>query len=547
MSIHAYLFEAKSIQTYILESGRMRDLIGASEMVDALTSDLLPDALHTLGFQDDGPVRFSRRAGGALYAFANDIEPLERFATLWSLLVQQFSPGLSFDAARGTGSDEAAAFEAARAALLADASRFRPVLPITAPITQRSSRTGQPGVEIDASDQGVIDLPTKRKKSRFSNPARIGLFTRFSPPKTDLRWRDWPRDLTPGVDGGFPFRGDDHTVALIHADGNGLGELLRKAKERASKDPTQYVHLFRELSLAIAQTTERAAQRATQAVLLPEREQRIKDNGGMQDQPLAARPIVLGGDDLTLLVRGDLAIRYLQEFLGAFEEESRRRLPELQIGTDGLTAGAGVVFMRASQPFYLATALAEDLARLAKRQAKAIDTVAPPSAVAFHRVTNSMVERYEEIVLREKTYVHHDTRFVDTLGAYALHQGQGLPALSDLLELQELLAGPLMSRGPTRQLHSLIGLDLTQARSRYRRWQMLMRENQNPTLESFKATLERLGQAQSPRVFGAYTEHPDLPYFTRQDGYVSPLADALTLTSVGSAMPESTATEKEPS
>ena len=85
-----------------------------------------------------------------------------------------------------------------------------------------------------------------------------------------------------------------------------------------------------------------------------------------------ACPIVLGGEDLAILVRGDLAVAFARAFLEAFERESRARLGELadRHGLEGLgqglTACAGVALVKASHPFHLAFDLAEALCAHAK-------------------------------------------------------------------------------------------------------------------------------------------------------------------------------------
>jgi hypothetical protein len=535
MTVYAYLFEAKAIQSFILDSGKLRDLIGASELVDSLTEELLPVALRALEYQDEDPIRFSRRAGGALYAFADDKDALDRFTALWSLLMGQYAPELSFDVGRGDGDDAAKAIANARLALRGNTSRVRPALPVTAPITARSRRTGKPGV--DREKEAVIDLPTKRKKA-FANLARSGLTGRFSPDDANLRWRDWPRDLSPGEDGAFPFLGDDHTIALIHADGNGMGELLRHADKQAEGKPDEeYISIFRDLSETIAEVTQTAAKYATETVLMPEHETRRDPRQPDKELVLAARPIVLGGDDLTILVRADLALPFLRTFLEKFEDESEKQLPDLMIGAKRLTAGAGVVFLRASQPFYLATSLAESLAKLAKDHAKAIERHNPPSTLAFHRVTQSMIDDYPQIVEREKTILVDDVPYINTLGAYALRAGQGLPCLDDLVQLQILLQHEEMSRGPTRQLQTLMGLAPNQAETAYRRWRELMQENKAERLEEYHARMSALTDD--------YDRESALPYAhsksTKNDrSYHSPIGDVLTLMAVKSAVPERT-------
>src|SRR6266446_2330870 len=70
----AYLFEAKGIQRYILDSGPLRDLVGASDLVAGLASsdenDLIAEVLRALGVHAEG-VNFSRRAGGAFCIHGN--------------------------------------------------------------------------------------------------------------------------------------------------------------------------------------------------------------------------------------------------------------------------------------------------------------------------------------------------------------------------------------------------------------------------------------------------------------------------------------------
>lgn len=534
MTIYAYLFEAKFIQNYILDSGRMRDLIGASELVDSLTEILLPETLKSLQFKDEVPIRFSRRAGGALYAFCEDKTKLDDFAALWSLLVAQYAPGMSFDVGRGEGHDADAAFTAAREAIREDTSRVRPSLPVTAPIAERSRRTGNPAVANDKKDGAGMDRPTQRKKA-FADLARAGLTKRFSPEGAERTWSDWPRDLTPGADGAFPFLGDDHTVALIHADGNGMGELLRRAGDAAKSRPGEYITLFRGLSEAIARITQTAAQHATATVLIPERDQRRDDPKNPDPNAvLGARPIVLGGDDLTLLVRADLALPFLKAFLEKFEDESGPQLEPLGLeGIDRLTAGAGVVFLRASQPFYLAANLAESLAKLAKDRAKAEDAAHPPSTLAFHRVTQSMIEDYDEIVRREKTTSVEGTDYINTLGAYALRPDPDIPTLDNLLALRDLLQHEDMSRGPTRQLQTLIGLAPNQAETAYRRWRELMNDNEKANLGDFDRAMKSL--------LPNYRPDSLLPYAPAEAGTLrTPLGDALTLMAVTQQRPDET-------
>ena len=521
MTQHVLLFELDSIQSYLFASGRLRDVAGASELLDSLTSgddNLLDSVCKAAGIA--GKVEFSRRAGGAFYAFSEDRAALETLRDLWTLAVQQYAPGLAYSLGMGRGNDAAEAFHDARRALMADASRLRPRLPAAAPVTERSRRTGE-AAEHEDRKEGKIDAASQRRK-RFADLAKASFLDRYTPDDAGLGWRDWPRNLEPDAeDGAFPFDGENRTIALIHADGNGLGQLLIRIKEAAKSKPDQFIKYFERFSKLVETITQAAAKATTQKVLLP-----VRQDG----ECLAARPILLGGDDIIVLVRADLALRYCRVFAEAFEEASRKALERLG-GEEGieelparLTLGFGVVYMRASQPFYLASHLAESLIAHAKKKAKAIDRNDPPASLAFHRVTTSLVDDYEQIVERELTHRRDGQTFIDTLGVYFLSDGQQ-PALTDLEDFVALLGRDDMARGPTRQLMTLMGHPGIQAEQRYRRWRQLM-EDKQPPLRQFDDLLSRLAGEQ---------QHDGLPYARKENNepWRTPLGDALALLGAG--------------
>ncbi len=557
---HALLFEINAIHDYLFASGRLRDVAAASELLERLTSREAPDNLldataRATGVtvvettelpQGDGVV-FTRRAGGAFYAFSERPEPLRRLRDLWTLVLQQATPHLSFSLGMGEGKDLPAAFDAARAALRADSQQPRPQLPAAAPVAERSRRTGQAGVEFDKrAKDGVLDDAIARRKP-FADLSTGSFLDRFSPEKADLRWRDWPRNLEPEEDdrdGAFPFVGEARTVALLHADGNGLGLLLRRINEVVRESPERFVELYTQFSKLVADVTAEAARQATAEVLLPARER--------EGTPcLPARPILLGGDDILVLVRADLAMDYLQTFTRVFEVESAKQLDKLKGENDikdlpeRLTLGAGLVFLRASQPFHLAMRLAESLITEAKRAAKDIIQDNPPSAVAFYRVTSSLVEDYDDLLDLTLTHHHAGHTYRDTLGPYFL--ADQAPRLADLIELTELLGSEGMARGPTRQLLTLMGHAEGEAQQRYRRWRMRMREKRKSDFDAFESLFQRLTGSPLPEDLPyapTQRENPATPLDERWKGdRVSPLGDAIALMGAGHVGQKKTAEE----
>lgn len=482
------------------------------------------------------PIRFSRRSGGAFYAFCADEALLRRFEALWVLAVQHWAPGLGFSILRGHGQTELDAFRDARESV--DHSVVRPLqVPAAAPIAARNRRTGAVAVVLDPRD-GPMDAASARKKA-FSSPDHSGFIERFSPP--GITWRDWPMNLEPDAGQSMPFAGDMRTVALIHADGNGLGQILRDLGTVAQGRPDQFIEIFRGFSDTLDASIQTAARQAAETVLLPAR------NGAKQC--LAARPIVLGGDDVTVLVRADLAMAYVLAFARAFESESRRLLQQnlARFNVPGLpqrlTLGFGMVYMGASQPFSMAAGLSEALMRRAKNLAKqqAGASAMPASSIKFHRITSSLVDDYDAVLRDELTHWLQQDRgdknpigYRDVLPAYFLDDTNqpSQPSLRELLALQRLLGAEDMARGPTRQLLTLVGLAPADARTHYRRWRQLMQDNKPKVLQRFDALICKLLECDA----GAITD--DLPYGPPDSGHLrhSPLGDVLALLGAGNDM-----------
>lgn len=538
MTAYACLFEAKSIQDYILRSGRLRHVVGASELLDALTPTLLDAVIDGLGV-DRSTLRFSRRAGGAVYLFTNSLESRDAFRDLWALAVRQYAPGLEFILATGDGQSDYAAFQIASKAVQGARNRQPPQLPAGTPVTRYAPRTGEPAVNEDKR-LGPQDAATARfGLDRFWRPSRGGLTARFAP---DLAADAWPRNLEVESDdpeSAFPFWPDNRYLGLLHADGNGLGALLQALGEHVRSERDVFVDLFSDFSQAVSRTTTQAAQRATAEVLLPARGdiRRAEDPDFSGGGLVPARPIVLGGDDLTILLRADLAIPFARTFLNAFEEESRNALAALKSKyprvtglPEALTAGAGIAFIKSSHPFHLAHELAEGLARHAKDRAKAGlggGKRAPPS-LAFHRVTTACHGDYGAILAQELTCGPASDLIRTSLGAYGLDPNGPLPALADLEALTGLLGHEDMARGPARKLLTFLGQDLDEARRRYRRWKEVMADRVRA--EHLKALYERLG-----RLCRGLAD--DLPVSKLGSPRLTPLGDVSSLLALTQGTP----------
>lgn len=500
---YAYMFETRGIQRFLFASGRLRDMLGGSELVDYLCTDrgLLDQTLSRLELTPD----VVRKAGGTFYLSFDTRDEAERLRAAWRLACRHWLPGVEQVDVLASGEDARKAIANGLDLLREERNRMQPDLPRPGPLAERSARTGLAAVKRDRDE--AMDAATARQRS-FNRPADSQpLASRF----LDDSGFSWPVNFeeTAPARTRFPL-GERRLVGLLHADGNGLGELLRtlnQACERA--DDKTYIRLYRAFSDGLGRATLRAAQTASREVLVP----------AAADGVLPARPLVLGGDDLTIVLRADLALGFARVFLTAFEAETREAMAALrQIFTDEglaehakalpayLTACAGLCYMKCSQPFHAGHELAESLCKRAKDASRKVRQASDPmpATLALHKVQDSLLEDAES-QFRQNHVARHEVAADETartlelhlaLPAYALHPTPGLPALDDLLALRTVFdpsvsAGALNDR-PLRELATLMHANLPLARQAYVRWRDLATREHKTALIQFDAALGAL-------------------------------------------------------
>lgn len=189
-------------------------------------------------------------------------------------------------------------------------------------------------------------------------------------------------------------------IALIYADGNGLGAIVKNL----AKDLKKLNEFSKNLDNAIKKAFENA-----------------------QDELIKAkfRKIICGGDDLILICNPDCALNFINKFLGEFEKLTQKL-------ENGLTACAGIVFCQYKYPIHSALNLAKKLCNDAKNEAKNRDKNRAPSCVKFHNIQSSNLggDFFERELFIEKSKLNLD------FGAYYLNEA---PKISALIEICKIL------------------------------------------------------------------------------------------------------------
>lgn len=504
MSIYAYMFEVRGIQSFLFSSGKLKDLVSGSELIDFLCKQPLQDVLRVCGLEHyDSAEHSPRCAGGSFYLLIENRENAERLKNIWPLIVEQLLPGVEQVAVLSEGETAKHAIAEGLKKLRSARNYIIPQLPAAGPVAQRSPRTGNVAVVQKSGES--LDLAS-HKKRRFSRPQSdesLSLTARFSENRT-LKWPDNFEASGPH-DRRFPMKNESY-VAIVHADGNGLGEVLRVVNSAASElSDADYIKLYRSFSDGLETATVRSCQIACREVLEPH----------AVNDVVPARPIVLGGDDLTLIVRADLALNFTQAFAEAFETNTAEFLTQLrglvaqfddvhaQALPEFLSVCAGLSFIKPSQPFAQSYQLAESLCDQAKkisRQARGSEQDIIPSSLSFHWVQSTLIEDSEALFLQEKVARAMHSSIPDLslgLKAYRIGQTTGdlaaLPELSDLHSTVKILVeSEGLNQKRLRKLATLLHLDRTAAEREYARWRELASQAVPQDLEQFDRFLCRL-------------------------------------------------------
>jgi hypothetical protein len=172
-----------------------------------------------------------------------------------------------------------------------------------------------------------------------------------------------------------------------------------------------YVNTLRQFSVALEEATERAFIMALKA-LSPLK----KSNRWRKRNLLPIVPLVLGGDDLTVLCEGYSALAFTRLYLTAFEEQTAKsdlwdsiiaQIADKVMGCYRLSSCAGVAIIKPHFPFYSAYELSEQLLRSAKKVKERVThvvngkrTLYPCSALDFHILFDSTFTELDAIRAR---------------------------------------------------------------------------------------------------------------------------------------------------
>lgn len=158
-------------------------------------------------------------------------------------------------------------------------------------------------------------------------------------------------------------------LAVIHADGNGLGKMKKAIDDECKNSKPEITGLDKEARIEAFFHQMRSRLRIALADAIkklyqdPIAKDYVKQGEDKQPQLEGLQILMLGGDDLLIACRAPLAlplVKYLAEALEKNQADAEHRL----------TLGIGVAIAKPAFPFHRLHELAEELASSAKRLAR---------------------------------------------------------------------------------------------------------------------------------------------------------------------------------
>lgn len=367
------LIETGGNQRYIFGSSRLRHVVGASQLVHEVGTGWVPEAVDACGLSDDTVVM---TASGKALLLVDSREAGRAVVREVTRRALREAPGLRVTGVVGPEFDPQApmAHERARAETYGQ----MPLVRAARPSLQNRDRvfpwhelcrySGQPAACREPYGGDEPPVPTAAAMLARSQ-ARNRAYERLRATLGDDLAGVLPAHLEELQHSGW--------IAVVHADGNGVGGLFRRFLEHIAKAddvPEAEVPLATHARYQgdVARELDEATWDAVRDAI---RTLYDRSRGTSADLPAPddrLLPVVVGGDDVTVVCDAALAVPFAEAFAVAFERRTAgkptlRKIVEAATGHTGLTASAGIAVVKLHHPFATAYALAEELTVSAKR------------------------------------------------------------------------------------------------------------------------------------------------------------------------------------
>jgi len=410
MSKYLYGASIQGIQEFIFKTNKLREITGASEIINSITG--LP-FLEKFVDKEILENNLIQNAAGIVKIVFDELEDAKKIVLEFPKEVYTKAPGIVVSQAMvKINGDLVKAIDYLEIKLEEERNKRPFPTEIGFMGIERSRRTGGALVVIGKNNRENLDSATKAK---LDNADSFELFRNGL--KEDVSKEQIKSEID-DISGGS----DKKWIAVVHADGNGLGLLIQNMGKVLKDMPIlEQITFLHDFSTQLDNSTKAACKISFTKCIEKEID---------RDYGYPIRPVILGGDDLTVIVRADLALDFTSIFLKEFQKETKERLKSLyqkglKVIENGLSACAGIAYVKKAYPFHYAIDLAEQLCKSSKKHVKkGINPLEMPvSALEFYKVNDSFIQPLSDMKKRTHELKQENTNneISFNAGPYLVH------------------------------------------------------------------------------------------------------------------------------
>ncbi|MGK5092860.1 hypothetical protein WDW89_12695 [Deltaproteobacteria bacterium TL4] len=377
--------DTPGIKKYIFATNRLKEIRGASVLLDELNHKIMHDLTKKHGGKD-----IYWGGGGGMAEFP-DKDAVEKFQEELEKAYYQITGSAQIKVVSHPG--DASQLTQLRPVLADLLSQELPLVPLESPILS-VVRVCESCAQFPASeakkehetvrflcrpcvkkreriDRGISQLPYIRAFVDFlKNSSEYSPRFLTHPEQSIERWleKQLPDDLQ---ELGTRTQTRKGYVGVIYADGNQMGKALSHLK-----GATEYAEFSKKVDQTLKEATFSAILKAYPHAL------KSFEDQDHSNPSLAAEILLLGGDDLLLVCGADKALSIASDIATSFETVFRQ---------EGMSLGIGVLLSQSSLPIHTMIHLTEDLLKSAKKRSFWQEKQSRPtqSAIDFRVITAS--------------------------------------------------------------------------------------------------------------------------------------------------------------
>ncbi|MEG1731951.1 MAG: hypothetical protein RR252_02255 [Longicatena sp.] len=406
------MYDVRGIQSYIFRTNTMKEIIGASQLVDGKIMELFKAVVdkeeHPLTFdfdwknnknnfiQTQNDIEVIYEGGGNIIAYFKDQEIMNSINRKLSLALFKNMSGLSLAVASVEMTDN---YEKDRNKLMRAMDKIKAMNSMISPmgnlpITMQDPMTGLPLCK-NTRELGHQLAPRKISLESFQKLEKyfyeVSKESKENRKKYALEFDDMVKE-----------KGEDSYIAVVHIDGNSMGNRIKNILEN-TVDYGKAVSKMRNISSSIYKTFDVDGLNAIDDKL----DELVNNNIlKLNNGRYPYRKIISAGDDITFVFRADLALTLVEAYIHKVQQGY------MYIETEDkdkdkykCSCCAGITLMHSHFPFSVAYEYAEACCGSAKQVAKAnkINNKVG-NYVDFQVVYSGLLTNVEE--LRKRNYTN---------------------------------------------------------------------------------------------------------------------------------------------